>query len=115
VKAAPGQKATHYYTRFSSLRNNKKKRTIKISSTDPPTHHKSLQEAEAHGPFDEYKNCKTTETTPVAYNPTLNLRHIFKKTGTRQKVTGTRGELHDNQQQQEYRVTRKGAGNTAIQ
>jgi hypothetical protein len=28
-------------------------------------------------------------------------------------VPGTRGKQHDNQQQQEYRVIRNGAGNTA--
>jgi hypothetical protein len=38
-----------------------------------------------------------------------------KKTGTRQTVTGTRGKQLDNQQQQEYRVLRNGAGNTATQ
>jgi hypothetical protein len=68
-----------------------------------------------HDPSDDHKNCKTTETTPAANNRRPDLKDIFKKTGTRQTVTGTRGKEHDNQQQQEYRVIRNGAGNTATQ
>jgi hypothetical protein len=55
------------------------------------------------------------EPTPAANNPRPDLSHIFKKTGTRQTVTGTRGKQHDYQQQQEYRVIRNGTGNTATQ
>jgi hypothetical protein len=68
-----------------------------------------------HDPFDEYKNCKTTGTTPSENNKRPDLRHVFKKTGATHTVTGTRGKQHGIQQQQECRVIRNGAGNTATQ
>jgi hypothetical protein len=42
-----------------------------MRSTDTPQH-KSTQGAKKHGPFDEYKNCKTTDTNPAANNPRQN-------------------------------------------
>jgi hypothetical protein len=74
---------------------------------------RTTQEAEVRDPSDEYTNGNTTEPTPVANNPRPDQRHIFKKTGTRQTVTDTRGRQLDKQQLPEYRVIGNGAGNTA--